>query len=362
MARKQWPTRENMSEGDADRQRKRRLQKVFEQVSNMGKFGSPARARQWHIEKSNGGWRTITSFNWVDKARQLALKSALTPFADLHDGQFMLSRDRGRRGPTAVRKALLAALDECGDDSLFLHFDVRDFYGSISHDWLERNLGIDHQIIHRQVHTGGMMIVPTDQMTTVRDHHEATQEKGRWGIPQGSALSSLIAEQVMASVLRSAAALDTLPLFAWSDNVGVLVPRERAGVIESIVREAFSAHGAGPFQLTISTRSVGSTFKFLGTWYRRGPRGPEAFIPSEVMSAWEASIGSRLQLCWNDEVDEIERHVTGKAAQWRWFGPFKETEEALRQLIETRREFRDPAFATDPQRWGLHDAGMLAAQ
>lgn len=343
-ARKEWPTRKNMSLDQAELRRKRRLRMVFEQVGVIGMFHAPAKARQRRFPKKDGGTRKITSFYWVDKARQLVLKAALTPFADLHTAQFMLSRDRLRRGTAAVRKALLTSLSQCGHDCLFLHFDIVDFYGSISHEWLERNLGIDNAIIHRQTHTGGMKIVPADPMAPVRDDHEATQEKGRWGIPQGSALSALIAEQVMASVLRSVAALDGLPLFAWSDNVGVIVPRERAGAIESHVREAFASHGAGPFQLSMSAHPVTSPFKFLGTWYQKTGEDARASIPKQVIDAWVSSIGSRLVTCWDDEIDDIERHVDGKAAQWGWFEPFRRTERAVRHLIGTRRACCHPAF------------------
>jgi hypothetical protein len=327
----------------AERQRRRRLQAVFEQAANIGRFGTAAKAFQWRVPKTNGGTRTITSFHWVDKARQLVLKSALTPFADIHPAQFMLAHDPSRRGPAEVRKALLAALSECRDDSLFLHFDVVKFHDAISHDWVERNLGLDQRIIQRQVHLGGMKITPLG-VNPVRDHHEAMTERDRRGLPQGSALSSLIAEQVMASVLRSAAALDGLPVFAWSDNVGVIVPRERASAIESLVREAFRTHGAGPFQLTMTANPVRSTFKFLGTSYRTTERGPIAFIPWEVMSAWERTIGEELLVCWTDEIGKIERRIAAKAAAWAWFDGFEETHKAVLALLASRREFRDPAF------------------
>ncbi|WP_338466393.1 hypothetical protein RXV95_12625 [Novosphingobium sp. ZN18A2] len=171
------------------------------------------------------------------------LRSALAPFANIHDAQFMLARDGFRHGPAAVREALQQALAECGPEYQFLHFDVADFYGSISHAWLERHLGIDPAVVRHQVHLGQMSINVPGEMATVCATHKASREGGQWGIPQGSALSCLIAEQVMADVLRSAAVFGEHRAFIWSDNVGVLVPRHRAGEVAGLVRTAFADHG-----------------------------------------------------------------------------------------------------------------------
>jgi RNA-directed DNA polymerase len=347
-SRKRWPISADMNADEAERRRRKRLLGPFEALPDAGKFGRSARAHEFFVAKENGGKRSITSFYWVDHARQRVLKSALTPFADLHDGQFMLARDPHRRGPAAVREALLAALAECSDDSVFMQFDVRDFYGSISHAWLERHLGIDPTIVQRQVHTGSMTIVPTGKgkIAVVPDCvQEASREGDRRGIPQGSVTSSLVAEQVMASVIRSVAVFAKLPLFIWSDNIGAVVPRGRAGEVGKLVRSAFAEHGAGPFTLhPVRENLVCSTFKFLGVWYRKTPAGPEALIPWQVLSAWEASIGDRLMHCWDEEVNQIERHVTLKLAHWRWCPAARETETRLRQLIQSRRLVRDERF------------------
>ncbi|SBV33191.1 protein of unknown function [uncultured Sphingopyxis sp.] len=224
-ARRRWPTQQHMSDRKREMVRRKRVQSVFEKLPQVGKLTRSAQAQQFLIDKDNGrGKRPVTSFHWVDRARQLVLRSALTPFANLHQGQFMLARDRSRRGPAAVREALLAALAKRGAACQFLHFDVENFFGSISHGWLERCLGLDPAVTMRQVHLGRMTIVPTGEMATVHATHEAIREGGQWGIPQGSALSCLIAEQVMADILRSAAVFEECPVFVWSDNVGMLVP------------------------------------------------------------------------------------------------------------------------------------------
>ena len=336
-ARQQWPIKVTHPPAKQEATRKHRLRMAFEGLPQIGRFLAKARARQFLRAKKSGGYRPITSFYWIDKARQYVLKSALTPFASLHDAQHMLAHDPERRGPAAARKSLLKALNECSDDSVFIQFDIADCYGSISHRWIEESIGLDPAIIQRQIHLGGMLIDHPRGHAIVRASHEATARKGRWGIPQVSRVSSLIAEQAMAAVLKSAAVFSELPSFAWSDNLGIIVPRDRVDDVERLVCEAFWSHGAGPFELTVTRRAVTAEFKFLGIWYRKGTDGAEAFIPEEVICAWEASTFDRLVDCSLRELGDIERHVHGKIAQWAWCPRAIEAREYLLGCIQSIR-------------------------
>ena len=141
----------------------------------------------------------------------------------------------------------------------------------------------------------------------------------------------------MASVIRSVAVFEELPAFIWSDNVGVLAPRIRVREVVELARNAFADHGAGPFNLTVSTWPVSKPFKFLGVWYIRHEDKADALVPWEVLNAWQASIASRLQLCWDDEIDAIERAVDKKLARWRWCPDARRTVRAVRRLIASRR-------------------------
>lgn len=315
--------------------RQKRLRLAFRKVAKVGRFRCSARGWQRLRPKRNGGARPITTFHLVDQARQYVLKSALTPFASFHDAQFMLARDAARRGPAAVRKSLLTALDQCGEDSVFMQFDVVDFYGSIAHRWLEESLHMDPAITMRQIHLGGMIIEPCGDNVFVHATHEANKRGGRWGIPQGSRLSSLIAEHVMAEVLRSAAVFSDLPSFVWSDNLGAIVPKVRAREVERLVREAFGAHEAGPFTLTVTSRPVTAEFKFLGAWYRKLPGKSVAFIPDEIVSTWEASIIDRLLTCSEVDLPKIENHVRGKLAQWAWCPRAREAHDYLNDIVQS---------------------------
>lgn len=329
-----------MSPHEVERARIKRLRSVFEHLPNLTNFRRPARAHVRMLpKKGSAGHRPIMKFDYVDKARQGLLRSTFKPFMSFHDGQHMLARADDRRGPAAARKALLCALGQCDEDHVFMHIDVADFYGSISHEWLERNLGIDQIIVRRHVHLGQMILSGDKAVTTVHGHHEANREGGQRGIPQGSALSCLIAEHVMGDVLRSAAVFAEYPVVAWSDNVGVLVPRSEEARVAGLVRDAFAAHGAGPFKLgMLSSERVTEEFRFLGVYYRLSDGvAPVAFIPRPVVDAWELSVGSRLLHASLDEVDQIVSHIAGKKAAWGWWRGWTEVEGRLMHAVSSAR-------------------------
>lgn len=335
-----WPMKSSHTAEEREHARQQRLRAAFEALKSVGNFNAPARATRFARPKKNGGFRLITSFNWVDKARHYVLKSALTPFANLHASQFMLSHDTARRGPAAVRKALLAALNECGEDSVFMQFDVVDFYGSISHRWIEENLGLDPSIIQKHIHVGKMIIKDKGDNANVRALHEANQRGGQWGIPQGSRVSPLIAEQAMAAVLGSAAVFSEMPLFVWSDNLGMVVPRGMRDDIERLVRDAFASHDAGPFNLTVTSHPVSREFKFLGCWYSKEADGAKAFIPEDVIAGWQNAVGGQLTFCPRSEIDKVEARIRSKLAQWAWCKDAVAAGEELLGLIQSRRECR----------------------
>jgi RNA-directed DNA polymerase len=89
----------------------------------------------------------------------------------------------------------------------------------------------------------------------------------RRGLPQGSAASSLVAEMVMAEILREAAGrlADVLCLHTYSDNLGGLVPlnRDEAALVECL-KNVFATHRAGPFRMTSRVDRMARSFPYLG--------------------------------------------------------------------------------------------------
>lgn len=339
-ARKELPTPAGAGSSEVEDLRCRRLALVLQHAGKIGRFTGRARATVFHKRKPNGRRRAITRFGLIDRARQLILKQGLTPFADLHPSQFMMSHEPERRGPAAVRKALLEMLRTSGPNDVLVQFDVRDFYGSIKHEWVERFLRLDPSLTQRHIHTGGMLFKTFGATVTVPAmEHEAKSKTGLCGLPQGSAVSPIVAEMAMADVLRSSAVFADHRFVVWSDNLAVIVPRDRVEEIADLVRAAFEQHDAGPFSLSGPTVSdTGGECQFIKMWFKPCPWDVvTAFIPAAVQATWVLSIGARLMTCADDDLPSIERHVAGKIANWSWYPPTHRIAEEVWRLVEARK-------------------------
>lgn len=137
----------------------------------------------------------------------------------------------------------------------------------------------------------------------------------------------------MVDVLRSAAVFGEVSVFVWSDNVGVLAPGHRAGEIAELVRAAFAAHGAGPFNLRDPiSKPVTEEFEFLGVNYRLAARSiPCAFIARAKVNAWELSIGSRIMTGSLKELDDVFEHIRRKRAVWGWWAGWSAVEQRVQK-------------------------------
>ena len=311
-----------MTAGEVEQVRVDRLALMFDLVAGVGAFASPASAQVFAKRKQSRKpgsqtHRTLFSFGWADKARQSLLATTLYPFASFHPSQFLLQRHSGKRGRSAACEALLEAFKGLADTHVFVQLDVRDFYGSIQHDWLENNLGLSREVIRHHVHTGGMTIF-WNRSALAHLSDGVRSELARRGIPQGSALSPLIAEMVMADILTGLAdRLDGVLLFTYSDNLGLIVPKAEAAVVVEHLRDAFRRHDAGPFELT-NTKPIPATgeIKFLGRWWCNVDGEPRQFVPDIVadqralLIIGEAMVGSAAML------PRLRMRARSLAAEW----------------------------------------------
>lgn len=152
---------------------------------------------------------------------------------------------------------LIFASDPELQNGFFVKADIHAYFDAISHEYLVEVLPAPKAIIRKIVLLYGWRLA-----------------MGRRGIPQGSSVSSLIGEMVMADVLASAA--DQLPtrLITYADDIGGLVPAEEDAIsLLEILMHAFRTHGAGPFSVQPTVRSLAHTSRFLGYEFRRNSDG-----------------------------------------------------------------------------------------
>ena len=231
------------------------------------------------LKPKHNGFREICAFDAFDMARQKLVAMSIIPFVRLLPCQFALTGGR-----SAACEALLKALIDAPESAKIIHVDINDFYGSISHGWLEENLPLSTTIIQSIIlmHNGHIC---RWHLGLAHQHDEGTEGMGRRGIPQGSVASPIVAEFVMANVLRGLADLhDGLSYFNYSDNLAILGFVVRGDLDEAAfmerLRGVFGTHPAGPFQIrTVGSFPISRPFPFLGYHFQKIADGSIAFIP-----------------------------------------------------------------------------------
>jgi RNA-directed DNA polymerase len=234
--------------------------------------------------KRNHEFREVCMFELFDVARQKLVAISITPFVRLHHSQYGLNGGR-----SAACEALLEAMNNAPNGTKFMHVDITNFYGSIDHDWLGDNLPLSANIIQNVITLDNMRNILRWHLGLAHQHDEGTEEMDRQrirkGIPQGSAVSPIVAEFVIANVLRSRADLfEGLSFFNYSDNLGILMPEDmdESAFMEHL-RGVFRAHQAGPFQLRLlDVSDICSPFSFLGYHFEKTSSVARAFLPERV--------------------------------------------------------------------------------
>ena len=111
----------------------------FERVWGLAQqlvcLGTLAGAIPIRKSKARGGYRTIYQFDELGVAKQWLALYALKPFASIHPSSLEL-----KRGQSVACEELLKAMESALPGTLFIQFDVRDYFGSISHEWLLEHL------------------------------------------------------------------------------------------------------------------------------------------------------------------------------------------------------------------------------
>jgi hypothetical protein len=261
--------------------------------------------------------RVIFKFDWIDKARQRLIARSLHPFANFHPSQFML-RGRGR---SAVCEYLRQEVPTLSADHVFVQVDVRNFFGSISPSWIEGRFRLSEATIRRQMHSGEMLILMDGRARAYLQGGE-NNERVRRVLPQGSALSPLVAELAMAEVLE--VVTDHLAgtlVVTYSDNLGIFTPAAQAAAIEDHLRSAFGASGVGPFELTFSRPVlIASGFSFLGHLWRLEAGKLHTFVDDRAADLRAIVLrGQMLDRFTRKGLRNVRARIFAQANEWKFW-------------------------------------------
>lgn len=262
---------------DANRKMPRHRRSAKSQIEGIGRALDPWRgssdpAVASAIDKDGGRFRVVLNFGIEHRALQTQSRRLVENEMVLDHRQHGFRNGGRNRAAERVRDNIDAGY------RWFAEFDISEFYRSFNQRRLNEIVNLPEQVIQNVVcppehirhgHIGNA-IGPINLITVARE-----------GISQGSSLSALVAELLVASILSDLRC--NASIINYADNFGVMA-RTKQELMEAIsaLTRAFQRCPLGPFQLISKDgpRRVCEGFDFLGYRFRT-KRGRLLCLPSD---------------------------------------------------------------------------------
>jgi hypothetical protein len=224
-------------------------------------------------QKRNGGYRPVCDFGIANRSRQLLTRRALEPFCNPRPEQYLFNGGRDQAveaTASAIRNGAKYAV----------RADIRNCFGSIDPtdprfaDTIPLTARVKENVLsglHLNLICGVDLHHPGHACT--RDYMGDNER--RRGLPQGSNVSSLVAEIVLADMLQAVPEFGSSVVFA--DDFAILCSeRDEAERIVNALRAATLLAPAGPLDFSvIEIRELSSKgIYFLGYWFREDDSEP----------------------------------------------------------------------------------------
>jgi hypothetical protein len=250
------------------RPKKHQLKSIAENLNAYQ--GTREEVRLILIPKGPGKFRPTLDFGIENRALQYLVLSVLYAITELHPRQFAT-----RGGPpaaiTEVAKAIKAGSLHARE------IDIKDFYPSFDGKKLVDLIPIPKRVIERVLISEHLNIVPgtLHHTTMFSSNGAADTDQGvgspletyladaRRGIPQGSSVSPIVAEMLLAPVLHQVPAGGEV--VAYADNILVITKND--GDADSMTESlgiALKTHPAGQLWPKIKSFPPGGPIEFLG--------------------------------------------------------------------------------------------------
>ncbi len=160
------------------------LYKVWNRMSS-GSYCPPP-VRRVEIPKENGGVRPLGIPTVGDRVAQTVAKMVLEPLVEpvFHPNSYAY-----RPGKSAL-EAVSVARKRCWDADWVIDLDIKDFFGSISHELIERAVAHHTDLAWVRLYVGRWLRAPIQR-------EDGTLEHPTRGTPQGGVASPLLANLFM---------------------------------------------------------------------------------------------------------------------------------------------------------------------
>lgn len=310
---------------------KRDVRVSFEELKRRAGMLDPWTATGERVElrsqpKPRGGFRMIMSFGLENRALQILVREVLRVWAlpKLLSQQHLLAGGHNH----AVEAA--SHMIERGGHEHAVELDIQDCFGSIKGDWLKQKLPLPPEVIDNVCAASHLNLVALD--ITAHRH----LNKSRNGIPQGSSVSSLIAEIAVASVLEHAP--EGVEFQAYVDNVLCSAPNEQtAQSSQQTLERLFRAHPSGFFSVrSLGVRRLAEGVPFLGYVLSLERRR----VSISVSHSKQDAFGARVEALWDrSDLDSTTRAakadglIRGWCAAHRLWGSVRVLEQHMREHI-----------------------------
>jgi RNA-directed DNA polymerase len=160
------------------------LYKIWNRMSS-GSYCPPP-VRRVEIPKDNGGVRPLGIPTVGDRVAQTVVKMVLEPLVEpvFHPDSY------GYRPGKSALDAVDVARKRCWDADWIIDLDIKDFFGSVSHDLLERAVAHHTDLAWVRLYVERWLRAPIQQ-------EDGTLEQPVRGTPQGGVTSPLLANLFM---------------------------------------------------------------------------------------------------------------------------------------------------------------------
>ena len=244
---------------------------------------------RWKPKKSDPhAFRPVMEFGIENRALQYLTKAAIAARADLHPMQFAVNGGVG----AAVQRASEAL---ASGFNYVAEMDIRNCYPSFNGEKVATLLPVPKEVSEKVVLSQSLNLYPLEQWFQSWDDPDVIDfmfgdslAEARQGIAQGSAVSNIVAEILLAPVLAN------LPkkgvVLAYADNILLMAKNAEDAVSMNIaLRDLLNAHPAGPLKLNKpKVYKPGQAVDFLG--YRLCSQGDKCEIEAtpENLSEFKA--------------------------------------------------------------------------
>jgi RNA-directed DNA polymerase len=160
------------------------LYKIWNRMSS-GSYCPPP-VRRVEIPKDSGGVRPLGIPTVGDRVAQTVVKMVLEPMVEpvFHPDSY------GYRPGKSALDAVSVARKRCWDASWVIDLDIKDFFGSMPHDLIERAVAHHTDLAWIRLYVGRWLRAPIQ-------HEDGTLEQPTRGTPQGGVASPLLANLFM---------------------------------------------------------------------------------------------------------------------------------------------------------------------